>query len=101
MKKKKLKKRIKQLERERNSAELHRQDWKNVFDDVFQQLLNAGVILISADENPEPPTIHCETLDGNNKADIHGMKASPLKFELDFSKHDAEVLERQKNESNP
>lgn len=91
MKKKKLKKRILQLESERNRLAPNEDVWKDMFLRFIEELGNheakAEIVF------PEPPMIEVESKDGVSMEYIPGITTEPPTIKFDFSKHDSELRE--------
>lgn len=92
--KKSKKERIRELEAENKALK----NLNDVSDDIIKQICEklAENHVLPKYIPPEKPEF---VLESGEK--VYGMATGRLRFELDFSKHDAEVLERNKNESNP
>lgn len=89
MKKKKLKKRILQLESERNRAISNEDIWKDMILRFVKELEHYGVR--AEIKFPEPPIIEVESEDAMTMKYIPGMTAELPTMKFDFSKHDEEV----------
>lgn len=91
MKKKKLKKRILQLESERNRLASNEDVCKDVFLRFIEELENQGVKVEIV--CPEPPILAVESEDGVSMKYIPGETTEPPTIKFDFSKHDSELRE--------
>lgn len=98
-KRKKLKQKISELESEKNIAKIRVDGLERTINEIILELHENGVEY--GIKLPKRVILNAETLEDTGEHTCYGRTTEQPKIEFDFSKHDAEVLERQKHESNP
>lgn len=89
MKKKKLKQRIAELEKERDREKFNAQEWEDIYIQCIEELKKHGVkVKITF---AEPPIIDASRTEDDKPKYVHGINTAPPTLVFDFSAHDNNI----------